>query len=293
VFLPRIASLILLACAACSGGDDSSALNPAVPPPVPGSGALTLLATDDPFLYEIVAAAEFTVDDISLHADPDAEDGGFVNLFVGPPRTIDLFALRNGVTAELAHSDLRPGTYRQIRVHVADAELRLVNGNVYSTALGNLFLGNQDEHGFRVFVDPPIVIEEGVTSAFLLDFDLTRTFRPNPADDPERASSYGFLPVIRATNVRTDGAVRGAVVRPGAPVPTPVQNATVYVLPEGVFDLGQSVAITASTFEGHYTQLGLTTGVYDLRAVQGALSGEVLGVTVVAGTTTTVDIPMH
>lgn len=279
---------IAIAClaaslAACSGDDDDSNVNP---PAGPGQGTLTVLATDEPFVYEIVTAATITVDRVSVHADANEEQDGFVVIYDGPPRVVDLFSLRDGLTTQLAQANLDAGTYRQIRVRVTDAELRLVNGNVYSTANGDLHLTSQATSGFKVFVDPPIVIEDGISRTFLLDFDLTHTFHPIPANDPLNATTYNLQPTIHAANVSSSGEIRGDVVLDTIPTDQPVANATVYVLPDGVTDVEQAVAVTATTASGEFAQLGLPPGTYDVYAVKNSVTGVDQDVVVSAGTFT-------
>jgi hypothetical protein len=280
---------LIVSLAACGGGGGSSTQPPAGPGP--GQGALTLLATDDPFVYEIVTAATITVDRVSVHTDANEEDNGFLVIYDGPPRVVNLLALHDGITTELAHANLPTGTYRQIRLHVIAAELTLVNGNTYSTTAGNLHLTSQATSGFKVFVDPPIEIEDGVSRTFLLDFDLTHTFHPVPAVDPLNATTYELHPVIHAANVSTSGEIRGDVTHLVASgPPEPVEDATVYILPPGVSDVEQSVAVTSTNASGGFSQLGLPPGTYDVRAVKGALSGVVTDVPVTAGSFTLVHV---
>jgi hypothetical protein len=250
-----------------------------------------LLATDDPFVYEIVTAASITVDRVSVHTDANEEDNGFLVIYDGPPRVVNLLSLHDGVTTELVHANLATGTYRQIRIHVIAAELSLVNGNTYSTSAGNLHLTSQATSGFKVFVDPPIEIEDGLSRTFLLDFDLTHTFHPVPAADPLNATTYQLQPVIHAANVSTSGEIRGDVTQFSASgPPQPVADATVYILPAGVSDVDQSVAVTSTNGSGGFAQLGLPPGVYDVRAVKGPLTGVETDVPVSAGSFTLVHV---
>jgi uncharacterized protein DUF4382/carboxypeptidase family protein len=289
--IPRIFALAFLASLiSCGGGGGDSNANPPGGP-APGQGTLTLLATDDPFVYEIVTSANITVDRVSVHTDANAEDNGFLVIYDGPPLVLNLLSLHDGLTTQLAHANLATGAYRQIRIHVIAADLTLTNGNTYSTAAGNLHLTSQATSGFKVFVDPPIEIEDGISRTFLLDFDLTKTFHPVPAADPLAATSYQLQPVIHAANVSTSGEIRGDVTQlsPTAP-PQPVPNATVYILPAGVTDVDQSTAVTATNSAGEFAQLGLPPGTYDVRAVKGALEGTQSNVSVTAGSFTLVHI---
>lgn len=280
--------VLLAALAACSNGDGSSIDSPGGPGP--GQGQLTILATDAPFVYEQVTAATITVDRVSVHSDANEDQNGFVVIYDGPPRVVDIFSLRDGLTTELAHANLAAGSYRQIRVRITEAELHLINGNIYSTANGDLHLTSQDTSGFKVFVDPPIEIEDGISRTFLLDFDLTKTFRPMPANDPLNANTYSLHPVIHAANLSTSGEIRGDVRLASVPNPVPVPNATVYILPIGVTDIEQSVAVTATNANGEFAQLGLPPGTYDVHAVKNTTSGTDDDVTVVAGSFTTAHV---
>jgi hypothetical protein len=281
-----LASLLVLY--ACSDGDDSTSTGGPGGPGT-GTGSLTVLATDEPFVYEIVTAASITVDRVSVHTDANEGNDGFLVIYDGPPRVVNLFALRDGLTTELAHSSLPACSYRQIRVRVTAAELALVNGNTYSTAQGNLHLTSQDTSGFKVFVDPPIEIQDGISRTFLLDFDLTHTFHPIPANDPLNADTYSFHPVIHATNLSTSGEIRGDVEHDGAPV----ADATVYVLPAGQTDVDQAVAVTGTNAQGRFAQLGLAPGLYDVRAVKGTLAGVATGIEVVVGSFTSVHVVLQ
>ena len=275
-------ALAALSLAACSGGGSGG-----------GSGTLILDATDDAFVYDIVSAATVSVDEVSIHKDAAAESG-FLVLYEGPPMLLDLFHLRDGLTQTLAQANLPVGSYRQLRLHVTDARLELVNGNVYSTADGNLRLTSQDTSGFKVLVDPPIVISRGETTPILLDFDLTKTFHPIPASDPLAATSYGLHPVIHAANVSDSGGIHGLVTQPdGSGGTMPAADATVYVPPPGGTDPSQSVATTGTSASGTYTVQGLVPGFYDVLAVKQSLHGRVDGVAVVAGAVTEVDVEIQ
>ncbi len=284
MLLRSLAVVLLAALSACSNGSDDSNVDPPGGPG-PGEGTLTILGTDAPFVYDIVTAATITVDRVSVHSNADEEQSGFLVLYDGPPRVVDLFGLRNGLTTVLAQANLATGDYRQIRVRITDAELRLVNGNVYSTANGNLQLTSQGTSGFKVFVDPPISIQDGISRTFLLDFDLTKTFHPIPPVDPLNANSYNLQPVIHAANLSASGEIRGDVMLASIP-PQPVANATVYILPVGVTDIEQSVAVTATNAAGEFAQLGIAPGTYDVLAVKNATTGTTEDVTVVVGSFT-------
>jgi hypothetical protein len=278
-----VLAAVALACAACSGsgsGDGGAS----------GSGRIGLTATDTPFAFDIVQEASISVDRITAAHAADAESG-FLTLYDGAPIVIALSSLRNGITQTLADSTIPSGSYRQFRLHVTDARLVLTNGNVYTTADGTIHLTSQQTSGFKIFVDPPIEVVSGQTSNVLLDFDLTQTFHPIPANDPLTATSYSLHPVIHAVNLVGMGGIEGTVSQDdGSGGTMPAANATVYVLLPGQDDPATSVTATATNPDGAYAVLGLEPGTYDVMAVKDTLSATVAGVTVTAGSATQVDL---
>jgi len=276
------ASLSLLA--ACSGGGGGGGGG--------GNGAVRIDATDAPFVFDIVTEAQISVDRITIFHDDG--DGGPIVLFEGAPMTLDLLALRDGVTQQLVQNDLPAGTYRQLRLHVTAARLVLTNGNVYTTDDGTIHLTSQDSSGFKVFVDPPIEVARGGSARVLLDFDMTQTFHPIPANDPLNANRYQMHPVIHVTNTGPAGGLQGTVTQDdGSGGTVPVESATVYVLPPGETDPSQSIASTATNAQGAYSFLALPPGTYDVLAVHADLQGGATGVVVTAGEVTVLDITLH
>ncbi|HEV8114573.1 MAG TPA: DUF4382 domain-containing protein [Planctomycetota bacterium] len=287
--LTRTWSFLLLAIAsgvaACSGGGGGGGGG--------GTGTLDLSATDDAFVYDIVQEASISVDRITILHDADSDDGP-ITLYDGAPILLDLFNLRDGVTQHVDLSVLPVGDYRQLRLHVSAARLVLVNGNVYTTEDGTIHLTSQDTSGFKVVVDPPIEIVRDQRSDVLLDFDLTQTFHPIPANDPLNATTYSLHPVIHVTNLGHTGGIQGVVTQDdGAGGLTPVDQATVYIMPPGQTDPTMSVATTGTATDGSYTVLAIEPGTYDVIAVKGALSGTVPGIVVVVGSVATADVTIH
>ena len=255
-----------------------------------GTGTISLSATDAPIDHTMVEEAVIRVDKIRVHPQADAE-GGFITIYDDEPIELNLLELHNGITAELVTADVPAATYRQIRLHVESAVLRLVNGNVYDTADGSLHLTSQDTSGFKVFIDPPVAVISGFSTELLLDVDLSKTFLPMPADDPLEADTYSLHPVIRVANLSTSGEIRGVVSSDdGLGGLEPRDAATIYILPPGETDTANSIASTATDADGAYAVLGLPAGTYDVLATKGGLQERVDGVTVSVGSVTVVDI---
>jgi len=284
----KAASLLLVGCTllfgACGGGSSSGSGS--------GSGTLDLNVTDAPFEFDIVVAANISVDKITIFHDADGDAGPIV-LYEGAPILLDLFNLHDGISQDLDNSTLPIGLYRQLRLRVTHAELTLTNGNHYTTDDGTIHLTSQDTSGFKVFVDPPIQILDGQTRNVLLDFDLTHTFQPVPGNDALTATFYHLHPVIHVLNLGNTGGIHGSVTQDdGAGGLVPVDLATIYVLPPGQTDASLAVATTSTSQTGSYTVLAIAPGAYDVLAVKGLLSALATGVTVGTGDIAEVDLTL-
>jgi hypothetical protein len=275
------ASVLALAAVSCGGGSSSSG---------GGTGRLQVLLTDAPFAHDIVTSARIKVSAIRVHHDAQA-DSGFITLPDVTDLELDLLDLQNGLTQLLVDAELPAGAYRQVRLVVEEATLELTNGNVYSTALGNLSLTSTGTSGLKLFVDPPIQINAGATTEILLDFDLSKSFHPIPANDALTATEYKLMPVVRVTNQTATGEIRGTVTEDdGVGGQVGVESATVHILPPGETDPLNSIATTGTLADGSYAVLGLAVGTYDVLAIKDPKQGSVLGVDVVVGTPAIVDI---
>ena len=281
--------VVALATTSCGGGSGSSGGGGG------GGGGtmgtLKLSVTDDPFPLDLVAEAIVHVTEVKLHHEAEG-DSGFISLPVPPGGiTLELVALRNGITADLTTATLPVGSFAQARLVIDDAKLTLTNGNVYSTELGNLDLTSGKTSGLKIFIDPPIQIVADHTTSLIFDFDLSKTFHAVPANDPPNAKKFKLMPGIRATDTVNAADLNGHVTMDdGTGQQVGVDTATVYVLPPGETNLDNAVASTATTADGSYAFLGLKSGTYDVQAVKDTATGMVAGVVLVVGTTTTVDI---
>jgi hypothetical protein len=276
-------ALSLLAVA-CSGGGGSSGSGS-------GTGTLEILATDAFLSYLEVEEARVEVTEIRIHKE-DEPGAGWRTTYSEAPITMSLLDLRNGRMQPLGGRNTLPtGLYRQVRLVFSGAYLKLKNGNEYSTALGNLKLTSQATSGLKVFIDPPVRIYSDQHEDLLLDFDLTKTFHPIPANNPLNATSYKLQPVIRAANVSETGEIRGVVTTDdGNGTQVPVDGASVYVLPPGELDPQNAVTMTATNPDGSYAVLGLAATTYDVLGEQGGLTARVNGVGVGTGGVTNVDL---
>jgi hypothetical protein len=281
----------LLALTACSSGSSGSGSGGGGA----GTGELVVEATDKPFAYDLVKQAIVRVDRIEVAKSGEGDDG-FITLFDGNPIEIDLLDLTNGATQVLVRTDVPEGGYDQLRLRVASGHLELVDGDVFSTELGNLKLTSTGTSGLKVMIDPPLDVVGDVSSTLLLDFDLTKTFHAVPANDPLNANSYKLMPVVHATNRSVTGEVRGVVRQDdgsGTGTLVGVDAATVYLMPAGEPDPALSVAATKTAPDGFYALIGVPEGVWDVLAVKDPASGRVSGIDVNVGMVSTVDVQIE
>lgn len=266
----------------CSGGGGDSE-----PPTSPGTGTLSLEVTDAPLTHDLVTEASIEVDLVRIHG----EDAGWRDLEVAEhPLQFDLLELQNGVTRLLTSAtELPAGTYDQLRLRVASARLVLVDGDVFTTDDGTLQLTSQDTSGFKLPITPPLVVEADHDEHFLVDVDLSKTFKPVPANDPLDASKFLLHPVIHVSNLEETGEITGRVVDGNL---IGLEAATVYALPPGSTDPEASLSSTGTVQDGDFTLQGLSPGTYDLLGVFGDLSGTLTGVEVSATAATEVEIEL-
>lgn len=279
------AALFLAACS------DSSSDSNGPPDGSSGQqGEIAVEVTDKPFAYDLVTSAIVRIDEVRVNQDADGDDG-FITLYSGKALEFDLFDLTNGVTELLVRTDIPVGTYHQLRLHVVGGKLELIDGDVFSTELGNLQLTSTGTSGLKVFIDPPIEIVSEASSTLLLDFDLSKTFQAVPANEPLDASKFLLKPVVHAVNLSLAGEVSGTVLRDdGTGNLVPVEMASVYLQPFGDPDPANSVASTASATDGSYRLIGVPPGTWDVLAVKDADQGSASGVEVAVGNVTHADV---
>ncbi|HTF88666.1 MAG TPA: DUF4382 domain-containing protein [Planctomycetota bacterium] len=276
---------VLLGLSACHDGGGSSNS-----PSSAQIGHLAISITDAPLDRALVAQASIEVREIKAHTSSSA-NSGFVVLYSGVPITIDLLALNNGVTQLLIDAPVPVGSYHQVRLVVSDARLELTNGNVYSTANGNLDLTSLDTSGLKIFIQPDIEVVSNLSSTLLLDVDLSKTFHPIPANDPPNAASFQLMPVIKATNLTDTGEIRGRVLMDdGLGGTIGVPDANVYIQPPGDLDPANAIAGTGTLADGSYRVIGLLPGTFDVLATHSVLLGVVPGQVVTVGNATDVDV---
>lgn len=214
-----------------------------------GPGRLTVKITDDPFNISTVESATVTITKIEIRK-AGSDDGDPFLVLSENPVTIDLFQLRNGITEELVNLEVPQGDYDLVRLYVDDANLKIKG----ITEPFRMKVPSGEQTGIKVFIEPGIHVEGGISAELLLDFDLSRSFvmRGKMAHN-----GFIFKPCIRATNSSTAGRIEGYV--------KDVANATI----EGakVSAIEGTDTITAFTdADGFYAIVGLPADTYSMLA---------------------------
>lgn len=279
-------ALVLLA-AACTGGSGGGGSASS------GVGSIAFDVTDAPFDFTKVERAEIEVDAIRLHREADG-DSGFVTVFEGDPIVIDLAQLRNGLTQGLNGGLLEAGSYGQIRLRIRNALLEMKDGRVFSTRDDTIRLTSQDTSGYKIFLDPAVVVRADVETRVLLDFQLPRTFSPVPANDFDSARFLHLHPNVRAAVLQETGELRGTVTTTDAQgASIPAAGAAIFVLAPGETDPELAVATTLTDANGQAAVLGVPVGSYDVLATLDGRTGRDEALTVSVGAVTSFEIALE
>lgn len=202
-FRPFVAaSLALGALVACS---DSESLGP-------GEGRIAVRMTDAPFPLDDVASIDIfvvrveaktqatTEEDAALDVEEDeAESDGWIVL-AEPNEKFDLMDLRNGVTVFLGDAVVPQGNYQSFRliIDTDQSSVTLKDGTVLTASSSpSIKFPSAGNSGIKIILTDDIVVEAGVTTDVLLDFDAEESFvlRGNTI----MQNGLLFKPVIKAT----------------------------------------------------------------------------------------------
>jgi hypothetical protein len=220
-----------------------------------GPGKLSVKITDDPFNISFVESATVTISKIELRKAGNNDENHFIVISENPV-TVDLVDLRNGITTELANLEIPQGSYDLVRLYVDEASLKIKD----ITDAFRLKVPSGKQTGIKVFIAPAIIVQGGLTSELLLDFDLSRSFvmRGNMAHSAG-VNGFIFKPCIRATNNTTAGRIEGFVKDQNS---VPLHDAKVWVQKDTVF------ATTFADAAGYYALIGIPAGIWSVFATQ-------------------------
>ncbi len=217
-----------------------------------GPGRLSIRITDAPLNIADVEAAYITISKIEIRQVDMDDSYPFLELPVDPV-TVNVFELRNGITEELVNLEVPVGDYDLVRIHVDEAKLKLKDNDEEFV----MKVPSGEQTGIKMFVDPVIHVEGGISAELLLDFDLSQSFVMRGHD---AQNGFIFKPCIRASNISTSGRIEG-VVTDDTEGKAPVENATV------TLQKGTEEPITALTdATGHYAFIGVPAGTYSMIA---------------------------
>ena len=167
--------------------------------------------------------------------------------------------------------------------------LKVKDGETFSVKVPS---GQQT--GIKLFINPGLVVQGGLTSELLLDFDLSNSFvLQGNMDTPAGIKGFHFKPVIRAVNKSTAGTLMGTVTEVTQSGTVAVGGVNIDVRKDGV---SVSSAITdadaANTVpDGFYAVPGLPSGTYTIVATKdGYQTVTTENVEIVAGNRTKLDL---
>lgn len=225
-----------------------------------GNGTLTLKLTDAPFPVSMVDQVIITIDKMEIRSTAtlssttttDPKDSNFIVLYEGEGKTYDLLDLQNGVTTDLLSMDIPEGTYDFLRMHVASSKVILKNGTSF-----DMKVPSGSSSGLKIKINPALVIESGVESEVVLDFDVSKSF-VTQGNMKSMMGIKGFLfkPVLRAVCQKYSGILAGKVTD-SAKAPLTEAHVQIYRA-----DTVYTSALTDA--KGNYAMVGLPSGDYKL-----------------------------
>ncbi len=226
-------------------------------------GRLSIQLTDAPFPHDLVAEANVTIFKIEARSKDegtDENDAPYL-LLMEEEMNVNLLDLTNGITTTLVDTEVPVGSYDLFRVYVKGINIVLTDGTVY-----DLKVPSGASSGIKVFVEPNIIVDGGLTADLLLDFDVSKSFVAKGNRKVEGGiTGFNFNPVIKASNLSTAGTLTGMITTDNGGEIIPLEGAQVSIFPEGSdFSVDTSIISTFSDETGMYTILGLEAGTYDV-----------------------------
>jgi hypothetical protein len=243
LFFTFLAATLVLLFNGCSKTNDN------------GNGRLVVNVTDAPFPVNFIESATVTIIKVEIRKAGDGISDGnpFIVLWEGS-ETFNLLELRNGVVDELLDLEIPAGEYNLLRLYVDEASLKIKDGDNF-----NLKIPGGQQTGIKIFINPGLIVEGGVTAELLLDFDLSGSFvlRGN-IDSPAGIKGFNFKPVIRAVNNSTAGRLEGLVTDNEKVI---IEGASIVIKQDGT-----DVATAITGTDGRYVAMGLPSGTYSVTA---------------------------
>lgn len=239
----------------------------------PLSGQVRILLTDSPISIAAVESANVTLEKIELRkkdlsGEKMDESGNMDDNFVGEmndgdenpyvvvmddPKEFNLVNLQNGVTAELTLAEVPVGTYDLVRMYIQGSTLELKEGGTH-----DLTIPSGGSSGLKIFIQPGLSVEGGVTEELLLDINLNKSLVMK--GNPDNIQGFNFKPVVRATNMSTTGRIEGYITDESQ---LALEGVDVWI-EENMEEKGASV----SEKTGFYAIIGVPAGTFTLVAAK-------------------------
>ncbi len=226
-------------------------------------GRLSVQLTDAPFPHDLVAEANVTIFKVdarykgSVELGTNALDSTEVTISKekGKPFVVlmekevevNLLELTNGVTTTLVDTNVPAGSYDLIRVYVKGINVVLTDGTTF-----NLDVPSGSQTGIKVFIRPELMVNGGLSSNLLLDFDVSRSF-------VQKSGGFNFKPVIKASNLSTAGTLMGTLTAVEQDMVVGIEGAQVAVFVADTLNTS-----TFSDVDGGYMLMGLEAGSYQV-----------------------------
>lgn len=233
------------------------------------SAKVTVGLTDAPFPHDAVEQVNISVDWIKFKLAEDGEDdsqetddsGGsddnseYIKLEVN--QTFNLLELGNGKTEILGEVEIPAGEYREIRMHVTSAKIKLKD----VAEEMDIKIPSGSSSGLKIKLTPNLLITEGEEYQIILDFDVSRSFLSKGKGKDGKITGFMFKPVIRATNVANSGSLSGTV-KEKEKENSMIKNAHIYVLSPA--DVKDTIATGKTDKDGFYKIIGIPAGQYNV-----------------------------
>lgn len=165
--------------------------------PTAGEATLRMWLTDKTAAYD---AVNITFTEISAHIDSQWI------VLNDQTQTVNLLDWNNGKTLLLGQADIEAGTYTQIRLKIAAAEV-VWNGQSYP-----MDVPSGAQSGLKLLTK--FEIAAGSTYDIVLDFDAERSVVTT--GPPQNPKGFKLKPTIRAMAMAFTGPISGRVANPAA-----------------------------------------------------------------------------
>lgn len=217
---------------------------------------------------------------VSDNTDDEDENQGrpFIEIFSGE-KDFNLLHLQNGQTDLLAEADLPVGTYTQMRIFISQGRILLTDTREF-----DLTVPSGAQTGIKLHFEFEL---GGDGSNLLLDFDLSRAFKPIPGgaiNTPSDIREFKFSPslAMRLSDMEESGSISGTVSTDNEGEMIALENVSITAFLDGT-----EVTSTSSEADGHYMFIGLVPGDYRIDfSFTGYNDASVDNVTVEAGVAT-------